>query len=158
MLVSLRFSTFANLVQRHLKTSHYVGLFPASPPLVVWHNARAQSDVESRTHLPLVSGNQQNLSLYASSLHPGVLVCGTVDNINSLLIWIPLNNSTPFILPSKFSVRFPHSFTQKGQVFPNLDSTNSTLFIPPSTFCVWFLPTFTQKDAGFFSDFFNISP
>ena len=46
----------------------------------------------------------ENLSLYAFSLFWWVVVCGTIDNVNFLLIWIPIINFT-LSISSTFSAR-----------------------------------------------------
>ena len=62
IVFSLRFSTFASLVQGHLKASKhphfstfasilYLRLFSISQPRALWHNARDQSNVTSSSYL-----------------------------------------------------------------------------------------------------------
>ena len=65
--------------------------------------------METLSQFALLSSMSKYLNLYASSLYPGLVVWGAIDNINSLLIWIPLINlSSPslfsFLLPSTFSI------------------------------------------------------
>ena len=66
--------------------------------------------------LPLVSSEVRNSCLYVFSLIPGVEVGEAVDNINCLLIWISMINSTPSILLLFLVFDFLSFFTQNGSL------------------------------------------
>ena len=129
MLIFPCFSAFNNLV-KVISKQHIMLLFSASLRLRVWYMSelrvtwyllaashrfgsllwvacnkdRALSDVDSRIYLSPVMSTSKYLGLYVFSVHVWVMVWGTINNVSSLLNWIPLINFTIFtrLLPSVF--------------------------------------------------------
>ena len=80
----------------------------------------------------------------ASSPHPEVVDWGSIDNINSVQMWIPKINS-PFHSYFTFGVHFPPTYTQMVLYFLIwILLINTTLFVSSFTFNVWFPSTFSQ--------------